>query len=357
MVNSKENIFRKVLYLGPNYKKRKGGIASLLREYSRNISFFYFLPSAYFKNTKANFFLLPFVVLNYCVKLIRDKKIEIIHIHGASYGSFYRKFLFFYLGKYLLKRKIIFHLHGGKFIEFYQSSSLFIKRKIEQLISESDLIIVLSEEWVKSIQQNFNPKKIEVIPNMIAGQEPISKKVGVKVIFLFLGKICKEKGIDDLIELIKNNKEKWQDRAVFKIGGDGDTDELEKKIKKFNLSNILTYEGWVLGEKKNKLLSISHVMILPSYYEGLPISLLEGMSFSMPLIANNVGGIAQIIKNGENGVLLKPGSILELQNAIEYYINNHEKIQQHGKKSYNLVKNYFPSQIIDKLNKVYKEIL
>ena len=96
---------------------------------------------------------------------------------------------------------------------------------------------------------------------------------------------------------------------------------------------------------------------MPSYNEGLPISLLEGMSYSMPIIATNVGGIPQILKHNINGISVAPGDKKQLAEAIKFYIENTEKLVEHGKASYQQAKNFFPSKVINELEGIYRNLI
>jgi len=97
-------------------------------------------------------------------------------------------------------------------------------------------------------------------------------------------------------------------------------------------------------------------MILPSYNEGLPITLLEAMSYSMPLISTHVGGISRILNHKENGIVVKPGDLYMIDNAIKYYIDNKDKIAIHGENSYNIVKDFYPKTVLNSLLNIYKKI-
>ena len=74
----------------------------------------------------------------------------------------------------------------------------------------------------------------------------------------------------------------------LKIGGNKNEEKLKKQIKDFNIQEIVTFEGWVSGNKKLELLNWADVFILPSFNEGLPISILEAMSYGMPIISTPV---------------------------------------------------------------------
>lgn len=141
------------------------------------------------------------------------------------------------------------------------------------------------------------------------------------------------------------------------IGGDGEIDKVKQYIKENNLDDIAEYIGWVSGEEKNKLLNEVDVFILPSYNEGLPISILEAMSYNLPIVSTNVGGIPEILKNEYNGYLINPGDLEALENAISILINNSSQRKLQGIRSGEIVKSFLPEMVIRQLDCLYKELL
>lgn len=106
----------------------------------------------------------------------------------------------------------------------------------------------------------------------------------------------KRKGIYDLLDVLSEHREEFLNKLEFLFGGDGDVEQVQAIIKEQNLNNIAKYQGWVSGIKKERLLNQADAYILPSYNEGLPISVLEAMSYSLPIISTTVGGIPEILK-------------------------------------------------------------
>jgi len=131
---------------------------------------------------------------------------------------------------------------------------------------------------------------------------------------------------------------------------------LKKKIIESKLEDEVTYLGWVKGDEKQELLEKCDVVILPSYFEGMPISLLEGMSFGKPIISTRIKGISDILEHNKNGLLINTGDIDSIARAIEYYIDNKNMIKIHGDESYNIVKNYFPEVVFKQLSQLYNSI-
>ena len=173
---------------------------------------------------------------------------------------------------------------------------------------------------------------------------------------IFLGRIGKRKGIFDLLKAITNQKSDFRNKLKLIVGGDGDIKLLEETIEQNQIGDMVNFVGWVRGDKKEELLNNSDILILPSYNEGLPISILEGMSFSMPIISTDVGGIPQVVVNNENGKVVKPGDIKGIEEAIMYYLEDLEKVNEHGSMSYKKVSPFFPKNVMNELESIYQII-
>lgn len=350
---------KKILYVGPSYKIN-GGIASVLSQYKNYLEndfrFFSTIDSSY---KLINFVKYPFKIFSLIIFLILNKEIKIIHIHGASRGSFYRKYLIFLICKFFFNKKVIYHIHGGEYHLFFDDVSSIVRKMINHMISNSDVLIVLSKKWKLFFQDNFQHKSIEIVNNIVEETNSIDKVDKGKSVLtlLFLGKICTGKGIFDVLKSIKKNKEFFKNKLKLIIGGDGEINRLNDFILKNNITNYVEYVGWISGKKKNDLLLKSDIMILTSYNEGLPISLLEGLSYKMPLISSHVGGISEILEHKKNGFVVKPGNIKEITEAIKFYLENELLIKLHGRNSYDIAKRYFPKNVFFQLNNIYKDLL
>ena len=96
---------------------------------------------------------------------------------------------------------------------------------------------------------------------------------------------------------------------------------------------------------------------MPSYIEGLPISILEAMSYGKPIISTNVGAIHEIVKNNENGFLISPGNLEQIEKSIKHFIENPQDIEKFGKVSAKMAEKYLPDSVILQLESIYNEIL
>jgi glycosyltransferase involved in cell wall biosynthesis len=346
----------KVLTVGVQYVDHKGGIGSVIETYSNYFKPFNFIAT--YKPQKYKILILPFFLAS-CFNLIRflylNKQIKIVHIHGASRGSFYRKYIVFLISKNIFSKKIIYHIHGAEYHMFYNRSSRFIKHMIIKMIESSEHIICLSESWQVFFSSNFKTKSISTLPNIVNKNTLKRKTMSNELNLLFLGRIGNRKGIFDLVDIFEKNKEKWKN-VKLKIGGDGEIEKLESILKDKKLNNI-EYIGWVTGMKKKEVINDSDIFILPSYNEGLPISILEAMSFGKPIISTNVGGIPEIVINKHNGFLITPGLIQELEKSINFFIENPNQISHFGVNSLEIVKSHYPEKVLSQLFELYNDII
>jgi glycosyltransferase involved in cell wall biosynthesis len=186
------------------------------------------------------------------------------------------------------------------------------------------------------------------------------KKFNKNVKFIYTGRIIKDKGVIELFEVIKNIKKKYKN-IIFLIVGDIDNNNLSPisfKTLNFMKNNKLIIHK-KFSDNIHKYLKRSDCLILPSYREGSSKSLLEGASYGLPLIASNVPGCSNIVKNNYNGYLVKAKSALSLEKAIYKFIFlSKKKKMLMSKNSIKIIKNNFLEKKINYLFiKKIKEII
>lgn len=152
-------------------------------------------------------------------------------------------------------------------------------------------------------------------------------------------------------------KQKLQDRIELHIGGVGDDDRFQRMISDYRLSSIVIQHGWVDGVKKKDLFCSSDVFIHPSHFESFGISILEAMSYGLPVITTLIGGIPDFFEDGKNGVAVSPGNIDEIYEAILFFVNDRSCIFRMGENCKETSLKFSPMEIENKLQKIYDEYL
>jgi len=358
---NQNDVFKEVLHIGPHHENRRGGISAVLETYSLNINEFKFIPTHDGKlNVINNSIFFAGAYFKIFFKLLFDRKIKIVHIHGSSKGSFYRKYLVFLMAKSIFQKKIVYHLHGSEFHIFYKKANQLTKRGVKHLMTAADIVICLSPSWYTYLSDNFHIKNLCIVNNPVDMPAlPDQSQIGnvSELVMLFLGRIGERKGVFDLLAVLAKNAEAWRNKIKVVIGGDGEIERLLSFVKENKLEEIVEYAGWVDGKKKQDLLSRCDILILPSYNEGLPICVLEAMSYGKAIIATSVGGIPEVVKNGENGFLIAPGDKESLEKGICNLINNKILTKDMGRDSLIKVQPYMISNVLNQLESVYKNEL
>ena len=209
----------------------------------------------------------------------------------------------------------------------------------------------LTKKYVKVIAQgSINGVDTEFFKNtktldekeLIRDKFKIDKK---DFVITFVGRIVKDKGINELIEAFINLSKKYNNLKLLLVG---DYEEYLNPIKNENKILIDSLDSIITVGFQNDIrdfLSITDLFVLPSYREGLPNSLIEAGSFGIPLLATNINGCNEIIDDGITGILVEKKSAKKLEEAIDKLLED--------KELYNSIKLKVRDRIIEKYEQKY----
>ncbi len=348
---------KNVLFVGPNFSL-KGGIAAVLKVYSQHFSAFHFLPTCTEGGGIANLLYYFTATLKFMGLMVSRPQIKIVHIHSSFQGSFTRKSMLLLLAK-LFGKKTVFHIHAGGFKMFYEGASKLKQRYIRYILNLTDELATLSPEWKVFFDSITKKQKAIVLNNPVnvpAVTKPNTVEIPVQV--LYLNHITKDKGVFDIIELFIQNKESFKGAFKLNIAGSGSgLEKMKAMIAENGLEHLIEYKGWVSGKEKEELTASCNLFILTSYYEGLPMSILEAMAYRKPVIATNVGGIGSVVKPGKNGWLMAPGDIDGLKKIFEEIKMNPAVLEGYGESSFKIVQDFSIVKLVETLNSIYENLL
>lgn len=287
-------------------------------------------------------------------------KPQIIHIHFASRASIYRKAIFIMIAK-MLKVKIIGHAHGGAFQVFYdRECSIFKKKFIYYTINLLTSLIAISQQWQTFYSNLFINGVVEMINNPVCLPEHnngVFKCTTSSFVVLFLGRLCENKGTYDLLKAIDLIKIKIPD-AELRLGGDGEIEKVHTVVAELGLKDNVQLLGWIVGEDKEIELVSASLFVLTSYYEGLPLAILEAMSYGLPVISTPVGGIPEAVIDSETGYLVQPGDVEAIAEKILLLHDNKQLRYDMGQKARQLVQEKFEvGYIVNQITALYDRVL
>ena len=267
-------------------------------------------------------------------KIFKKENPDIIHLNSSKMG-----FVGALAGRICGTKKIIFTAHGWAFNEDRNFFSKFVLKVLQTLtIIMSHKTIVVAEVLKNQIPKKFR-KKIIVIRNGISNINFIEKKEARKILSgenlipinsIWIGTISelhKNKGLEYAIKAMAE----IIGSVIFVIIGEGkERQNLENLIKKLGAQNKIFLVGKI--NDASKYIKAFDIFTLTSVTEAFPYVLLEAGLASLPVIASNVGGIPEIIKNKKTGLLIKPKDPEEIKYNIEEYLKRLEKYDSFGEK-------------------------
>jgi len=253
----------------------------------------------------------------------------------------------------------------SKVLVFFYDS--YLKFLIDKLFTKVINITTMEKKYFK----HLNDERLVVIPNGIDKHifkrikpekyKALIKKFGIKMsdnIILFVGRIHPTKNVEFLIHILKKFKIKRvrivivgpiQDRKYFSY--------LTEEIKKYGLSSRIIFTSVVSEEEKIILYDISKVFILPSIYEPFGIVILEAFARGKPVIAVDSDGPRYLIKNGENGFLVRYGDVESAAKYIKLLLKDRKLYRKISTNNIKKAKQFAWEKIVKKIIKVYEEAI
>jgi glycosyltransferase involved in cell wall biosynthesis len=247
---------------------------------------------------------------------------HIIHLH-TSQGVAWLKDTFFVVAGKVFRVHVILHMHGGNFDAIYAENPRLIQNYTRMILDFAVAVISVSVEWKTRLAKLIPAARVFPFKNCIDVQIYHPQDIGSpdrSVNILFLGRIGPLKGAFDLIEAVHCLPPGGCDFHVYMVGPeerDGDFHVAQDLLEKYQLSGICELSGSVPRETVLQLFNKASIFVLPSYYEGLPMAILEALAAGLPVIATPVGGIPEVVQDAFNGFLLAPGDIQALKGALE----------------------------------------
>ncbi len=283
---------------------------------------------------------------------------DVVHVNASSDSSIMRK-SFFVRAAYRRNKKIVLHQHGGDFKNYFENQISDKRRAyLKSILDMADVMLVLTPSWKEYFSNLTDEGKIRVFPNSIITEGEVAGNYSAahdRKKVLFLGRICRDKGVSELLEAIDGIHNTLDDVTLY-VGGVFEEPEYIAEIEKRSL--YVKYIGWVNGKEKNKYLSECGIMAVPSYFEGFGMTVIEGMYSGLVVVASDVGGIPDILTDGENGVLVTPKDAKALESSIMRVIDDDEFAERIKANGYKSVKEKYSCRVsVERLVNIYNSLV
>jgi len=306
--------------------------------------------------------------------LYADKEVEkfdIIHLH--EYRTYQNLVVTYYAKKYGIP--YILQAHGSvpRIASWRRLKWIYDALFGYKLLKNSSKVIALNRLEAEQYKIMGVPEeKIAIIPNGIdlseyAGLPPkgvFKKKFNIpedKKIILYLGRVHKVKGIDFLIKAYAYlvRKLNCKDVVLVIVGpDDGYLKEAQELTNRLGVSKHVLFTGSLYGRDKFEAYVDSEFCVLPSRYEIWGMTVLEAYACSKPVIASEIGGLKDLVVNGETGLLFESGNVKQLARCIFNLLNDGGLAKRMGLKARKFVEeNFTIEKVVERLEKLYEEVI
>lgn len=275
-------------------------------------------------------------------KVIWEKRPTVVHITTSGQLAIIRDIVFL---RFLKKERIhtVYHIRFGRIPEIVRKNTLEWKllKKALKLASKT---IAIDSETKKVLEEEIGSGQVSIVANPFVTKDT-EKYVNVKPskTVMFLGWCVKTKGIEELLSAWINIQQQYPD-WILKIVGPYDSSYKEALEQKYVSKNIV-----FLGEKEHEdaldILSKSEVFILPSYTEGFPNAVLEAMALGKPIIATEVGAIAEMLSD-KSGIVIQPQDTKAVEEALRKVLDDGELRKELGTNAYHRIRKQYDIDVI-----------
>jgi len=276
-------------------------------------------------------------------------RFDCVHFHTVPGNSVLVHFPFFLIAQ-LFGTKIILHLHVSN-----QLMNSTTSRPFRYLLGNADRVIVLSKNAAEVLRVTYEVKTpIDVVYNSCP---PQSRRVDVEKeqIVLVAGILDQNKAYDIIIKAfaqLSGRHPGW--RLVF--AGNGELEKACQIASALGIGEKVEFMGWVSGEAKENLFSKATIYCLASYNEGFPVSVLEAWSYGLPVVCTPAGGLADVVQQELNAMVVQPGDVDQLAKSLEQLIVNPALREAIAARSHALVNEQFTQERMNRqLEDIYRK--
>lgn len=216
----------------------------------------------------------------------------------------------------------------------------------------------IRERYPRNIKLAICYKSVNKIRYSKILHEKLSKRQNPKKpIILFVGGNMQRKGVSTLIEAAPEVVQNYPDVEFIIVGKDKAIKRLKEKCKNLELSSSFSFPGWCSQDEILDLHKMATIFVMPSLTESLGVAILEAMASGIPVIGTNVGGIPEIIRNGENGTLVPVDSPKDLSLAILQLLSNKNLQEKYRDAALDTVEKFSVENMMECTLNVYKSAL
>ena len=345
---------QRLIMLGPGAQAR-GGLASVIEGY-RAGGLFKRWPVEYLAThgEGGRHAALALAALRRLAPWAPQRRGTVVHVHACAGAAFWREALF--VGAALAARcQVLLHLHGGGYERFHAGAPAPAQRALRWILERAACVLVpcaFTGAWVRGVAPRA---QVVRVPSPVASIPESAEPCRASRV-LYLGTLDPAKGLYDLFAALSALRAAVPDVRLL-CAGEGDRAAAAREAERLGIADAVKFTGWVGPSGRRALLESAAVFALPSYEEGLPMSLLEAMAAGVPPVVCAVGGMPEVVADGVTGFLVAPGDTATLGRTLRKLLLDAQLRSRVGAAARESVRLRFaPERAVPRLEEVYAAV-
>ena len=276
-------------------------------------------------------------------RLCRRRRYDVVHVHWPLPHA-----LFGWAARRACGARMVTSWYGVE-LRWVKSSLPWLKRFLVWALRTSDQVVAISSATAREIT-NVVPVSVRVIPYTVGFPEtaagPSLPRAGDSFLILFVGSLVERKGVRYLIDALPLLPAQLHAKLVI-IGDGAERSRLEAQVRARGLQHLVEVRGRVAEQELRRAYAAASVLVLPAIVdargdtEGLGVVLLEAMSYGVPVIGSDLGGITDIVVDGQTGLLVPPQDSAALAAALERLATDRDLARRLGEAGAGHVRRHF----------------
>lgn len=283
--------------------------------------------------------------------------VDLVHIHLSKNASLVRKFPIF-LWSRLRGIPTVVHIHTGHLKKLYEEGNKLLRWVLWTVLTGCDSILVLSEEWESYVGALNTGTPVHIVRNGTFFPDPDEDfiKEPDPIYITAMGRLGETKGSYVLVPAFAALASDFPNVQLV-MAGDGDLDKIRALAKSLGIEQRIETPGWLAGKAWDRTFRACDIYVLPSFFEGMPVSVLEAMAYGKPIVSTPVGGIQALVEEGVNGFLVPSGDPKQLEKKLRELLMDPDLRQRMGNESRSILSKRFDVHlIVDYLISVYQKV-
>jgi glycosyltransferase involved in cell wall biosynthesis len=295
----------------------------------------------------------------HALALVLTGRVDVVHLHLAKGLSALRKGVIVAAAR---SRGVptVLHTHAGAFADWFDGLPAPLRPAVAWLL-RADRVVVLAPgaREVYTSRLGLPDDRVVELANPVEWPATVPERDPhtATVEAVFLGRLIDRKGVFDLVDALAGLDAAHRTRLHVTLAGHGDADAVRRAVSAHGLDAAVDVRTWIGPDERDELLRTAQILLLPSWWEGLPMSVLEGMAWGLCPVVTPVGGLATLIHDGDNGVVVPVNDPPALTAALDKLLSDDEVRVRIGARARDSVRAYGADAWADRLVTLYRELL